>query len=86
MNYLELAQTIVTQAATDSVEVEAYLAVGSETTIQVRSGEVEKLSYAGSKGLGIRVIKAGQMGYAYTSDFSESSIAKTVATALTLLK
>lgn len=84
MNYQELAQRIVQQAAGDGVEAEAYIAVGSETNIQVRGGEVEKLSYAGSKGLGVRVIKAGQMGYAYTSDFSDSSIAKTVDMALTL--
>ncbi|MCB0121510.1 MAG: TldD/PmbA family protein [Caldilineaceae bacterium] len=84
MNYTELAQRVVNQATNDGVEVEAYIAVGSETNIQVRGGAVEKFSYAGSKGLGVRVIKAGQMGYAYTSDFSDESIAKTIATALTL--
>ena len=67
MNYTELAQRVVNQATNDGVEVEAYIAVGSETNIQVRGGAVEKFSYAGSKGLGVRVIKAGQMGYAYTS-------------------
>jgi PmbA protein len=84
MNYMDLAQRVVQQATADGVEVEAYLAVGSETNIQIRSGQVEKLAYAGSKGLGIRVIKAGQMGYAYTSDFSDASIAKTIEMALTL--
>ncbi|MCB0081023.1 MAG: TldD/PmbA family protein, partial [Caldilineaceae bacterium] len=77
-------QRVVDQGATDGVEVEAYIAVGSETNIQVRDGNVEKMSYAGSKGLGVRVIKDGRMGYAYTSDFSDASLEKTTATALTL--
>lgn len=84
MNYLNLAQSVVDQAARDGVEAEAYIAVGSETNIQVRDGNVEKLSYAGSKGLGVRVIKAGQMGYAFTSDFSDESVKKTVEMAVTL--
>lgn len=88
MNYMELAQSIANGAVEDGtqggVEVEAYIAVGNETTIQVRSGEVEKLSYAGSKGLGVRVIRCGQMGYAYTSDFSDASISRTVERALAL--
>lgn len=84
MNYMELAHTVVNQAAGDGLEAEAYIAVGNETNIQVRNGEVEKLSYAGSKGLGVRVIRNGQMGYAYTSDFSDASIARTVERALTL--
>jgi PmbA protein len=84
MNYMEIAKSVVQESATGGVEVEAYIAVGSETNIQVRNGVVEKLSYAGSKGLGVRVIRNGQMGYAYTSDFSDASRAKTIATALTL--
>ncbi len=84
MNYMEIAKSVVKQAAADGVEVEAYIAIGSETNIQVRSGNVEKLSYAGSKGLGVRVIRNGQMGYAYTSDFSDTSRAKTIEMALTL--
>lgn len=84
MNYMELAKRVVKQATTDDLEVEAYIAVGSETNIQVRNGEVEKLSYAGSKGLGVRVIRNGQMGYAYTSDFADESLSKTIEMAITL--
>ena len=32
--------------------------------------KVEKLSQSGSKGLGVRVIDGGRVGYAYTSDGS----------------
>lgn len=84
MNYMQIAHEVVQQASASGAEAEAYLAVGSETNIQVRNGAVEKLSYAGSKGLGVRVIRQGKMGYAYTSDFSPQSLAKTTAMALTL--
>ena len=42
------------------------------------------MSRAGSKGLGIRVLKNGQMGYAYTSDFSSDSVHKSTEAALAL--
>ncbi len=70
MDYLQIAQDVVNQAQASGAEAEAYLSLGQQTNIRVDRGEVEKLSQAGSKGLGVRVIKDGQMGYAYTSDFS----------------
>ncbi len=84
MDYLQIAHDVVKAAGASGVEAEAYIAVGNETQIQVRQGEVEKLSYAGSKGLGVRVICEGKMGYAHTSDFSPASLTKTVEAALTL--
>ncbi len=84
MNYLQIAQDVVKQAPGSDTEIEAYISLGQQSNIQVDRGEVEKLSQAGSKGLGVRVIKNGRMGYAYTSDFSPDSVAKTVDAALTL--
>ena len=84
MDYLQIAQNVIDQAGTAGAEAEAYIAVGSQTNLQVQRGEVEKLSRAGSKGLGIRVIRKRRMGYAYTSDFSAESVQRTMAAALTL--
>ncbi|MEZ4728001.1 MAG: TldD/PmbA family protein [Caldilineaceae bacterium] len=84
MDYLQIAQDVVNAASASGADAEAYIAVGTETQIQVRQGEVEKLSYAGSKGLGVRVIRDGKMGYAHTSDFTPASLTKTVEAALTL--
>jgi PmbA protein len=84
MDYMQIAHDVVKKASASGVQAEAYIAIGSETNIQVRQGEVEKLSFAGSKGLGVRVISEGKMGYAYTSDFSPSSLSKTVEAALAL--
>ena len=84
MMYKKIAENVISQATKEGFEAEAYINVGSQTQVQVDRGEVEKLSYAGSKGIGIRVIQDGKMGYAYTSDFSPESITKTTADAMTL--
>ncbi len=84
MDYLEFARDVVSQAVERGVEAEAYISVGQNTSVNVDRGDVEKLSQAGSKGLGVRVIRDGRMGYAYTSDFGTSSIGKTIDAAVTL--
>lgn len=84
MDYLEIAHNAVKRAVAAGYEAEAYIATGQHTEIQVDKGVVEKLSYAGSKGIGMRVLQGGRMGYAYTSDFSPDSINRTVDEAITL--
>lgn len=84
MDYLQLARDVVERAKAAGAEADAYISIGKQTNIQVGRGEVEKLSQAGSKGLGVRVIKEGKMGYAYTSDFTPESVARTTEAALTL--
>jgi PmbA protein len=84
MNYLEVAQSVVEHASRYGVAAEAYIHVGKETNLQVARGAVEKLSHAGSKGLGVRVIKDGRLGYAYTSDFSPANIRRTTMNAMAL--
>jgi len=84
MNYADIARSVLEQVQTAGVEAEAYIETGSQTSILVDREQVEKLSRAGSKGLGVRVIRDGQMGYAFTSDFSPESVAKTTEAAITL--
>jgi PmbA protein len=84
MNYTNIAETVIEQVKANEVDAEVYILSGKNTTIQVARGEVEKLSYAGSKGMGIRVINNGKMGYAYTSDFSPESARRATQNALAL--
>lgn len=84
MDYLKLAQTVAAAAAAGSYDAEAYLSIGTSTQVGVDRQAVEQLSYSGSKGLGVRVLRDGQMGYAYTSDFSDDSVRATVAAAQAL--
>ncbi|MBX3061414.1 MAG: TldD/PmbA family protein [Anaerolineae bacterium] len=86
VNYLELAQRVSTAAAANGVEAEAIITHDTSTIIAVNKGEVDQLSQSSSRGLGVRVIDGGRTGYAYTSDFSDSSIEQTWRTALDLAK
>ncbi|MDZ4767070.1 MAG: TldD/PmbA family protein [Chloroflexota bacterium] len=81
--YLALARSIVARATASQagLEVEALIMSGSETEILVQSGAVEKLSQSGSRGLGVRAIlrdaDGGRVGYAYTSNLSDTSVDET---------
>jgi PmbA protein len=75
MDYLELAKGIAGRGAGAGPEIEAYIQLSTETQIKVSQGKVEQLSQATSRGLGVRVIDEGRMGYAYTSDFEQADAA-----------
>jgi len=79
MDYLELVKGIAQRGQAAGVEAEAYIEIGAETQIKVSQGNVQQLSQAGSKGLGIRVIQDGRTGYAYTSDFNDIDATWTAA-------
>jgi PmbA protein len=85
-DYLQLAQDIVRRIAARGVEAEAFLVDSRETLIRVERGLVEQLSQSGSRGLGVRVIAGGRVGYAYTSDFSTDSIEETQQAAVELAR
>lgn len=61
--------------------VEAYGIDETDTTVRVDEGEVESLSSARTRGVGIRVIDDGRVGYAYTADLGEAALAETLGEA-----
>lgn len=67
-------------------QAEVFLETSRQSSVRVREGEIEDLSQATSKGLGLRVIGGGRLGFAYTSDFDPSTIDGFVARALALAK
>ncbi len=84
MDYMQLVKDVAAKAAANGAEAEAYLEEQSQTEIKVDRGEVEQLSQSGSLGLGVRVIKNGQTGYAYTSDLSDEGVGATIKAAVEL--
>lgn len=84
MDYLELAKEVVKRASATGVEAEAFITHDIETSIKVSKGEVEQLSQASARGMGVRVIDGGRTGYAYTSDFSDEGVEGTWRAALDL--
>lgn len=65
-------------------QADAYVACGRKTTIKVRSGEVEELTQAGSKAMGIRVLVDGKGAVLYTSDFDPKAIRRLAKQAVSL--
>ncbi|MEA2550292.1 MAG: PmbA protein [Actinomycetota bacterium] len=61
--------------------VEAYAQEARETEASALRGEVEGLSFSHTKGLGVRVIRDGRMGYAWASDPTEGEVKAAVAQA-----
>jgi PmbA protein len=60
------------------------ISLSRSTMIRVNAGEVLEMSAADAKGVGIRILKAGSMGYAYSTDFRPSSLEVTLQEAVAL--
>jgi PmbA protein len=80
MDLLELAKSVVAQAAAGE-QVEAYASRSNDTEIRVYEGDIEHLQSAQSAGVGIRVIRDGRTGFAYTAALDPKSVADTLAEA-----
>ena len=61
--------------------VEAYAELTTETSVTAFQGEVERLTSASSSGVGVRVVKDGRLGYAYTADLSDAGLRECLAEA-----
>jgi PmbA protein len=70
----EKVLSLVLRAGADGAEV--LVRDGRELSVKVRLGEPELVKEAGSRGLGLRVIKDHRAAVTYTSDFSDEGLAK----------
>jgi len=60
---------------------EVFLRDGQSTSIELRDGEVENVITRGERGIGLRVLRAGHVGFAYSSDLSPDGIEECVTSA-----
>jgi PmbA protein len=67
--------------ARDGEQVEAFVARGRDTEVQVFEGEVESLSSAESAGIGIRVVNGPRQGFAYAGSLDPEVVEETLAEA-----
>lgn len=82
-----LAERVVERAKRRGArQADAFAEVSRESSVRVRDGEVEELSQATGKGIGLRVVAAGRLGFAYTSDLSGGALETLVDRALALAK
>lgn len=63
--------------------LEAYGIDETQTTVRAYGGDVETLSSARTRGVGVRVLREGRFGYAYSADLSEPALAETLEQART---
>ncbi|MBC8133585.1 MAG: TldD/PmbA family protein [Deltaproteobacteria bacterium] len=71
--YAEQMLSLALKAGADGAEV--LVRDGRELEVKVRLGEPELVKEAGSRGLGLRIIKDHRAALTYTSDFSEAALA-----------
>ena len=63
-----------------------YLETSRLSAVRVRDGELEDLTQATGKGLGLRVFAAGGLGFSYTSEFDAAGVDAFVSRAIALAK
>jgi len=80
-----LCEQLVERArAAGAGEAEALAQRSRDASVSVVNGEIEQLSEAASKGVGLRVIRDGRLGFASTTDFSPEALDRLVRRALEL--
>jgi PmbA protein len=67
--------------ASGASEAEAWAEQGTSRRIRVYEGEVESLSDAGGRGVGVRAFSDGRSGYAYGTDLSGPAVTETAEAA-----
>src|SRR5258708_10334118 len=73
MKLLEVCEQLVKHARkAGAAEAEAYAERTRDSSARVRDGEGEELPQASSKGVGLRVIGGGRLGFAYGTEFSQA--------------
>ena len=60
---------------------EVYLRDGQSTSVEVRDGAIENAITRGERGIGVRVLRGGHVGFAYSSDLSPDGIEDCVGAA-----
>ena len=60
---------------------EVFLRDGQSTSVDVRDGEVENAITRGELGIGVRVLRGGHVGFAFSSDLSPDGIEECVTAA-----
>lgn len=79
MDHRNLAEDLLRAARGEGAsDADVVIAQGTDFSVTVRNGEVEKLTDAGSKALGLRVFVGRRTANSYTSDFSKPALAALV--------
>ena len=78
MSDLRALARVAVDAATDGEQVEAFAEEERHTEVSALRGEVEGMTFAESRGVGVRVIRDDRLGYAWAADPSEGEVREAV--------
>ncbi|MFO7978250.1 MAG: DNA gyrase modulator, partial [Bacteroidales bacterium] len=79
MNYKDLTDQLVKKSlklGADAAEV--YLQTSRNLSINVHNQDLETIQEAASKGVGLRVIVDGKIGFSHTNDLSDRALEDTM--------
>lgn len=84
---IELGTKVMERALKQGADVaEVGISEGAHLSVKVRMGEPELVEEAGSKSLGLRVMRGQQVAVTHTSDFTEAGLSRFIDDALELAK
>lgn len=72
--YTKEFNTIFAYAKDITDETEILLSAGNSFSVRINEQNVESFNYADSKGIGVRIVKDGKVGYAYTEKFDDDTL------------
>ena len=71
-------ETVMNYAAGKVDDIEVTLSSGKSFSVMINAQNIESFKYADAKGIGIRVLKDGKVGYSYTEKFDEDTFKKVI--------
>lgn len=75
LNFQEIAEKVVHKTQQMGADMsEAFIINSKDLSIEVREQKVDTMKLAEERGAGVRVIKDDRVGFAYTSDLSDSAL------------
>jgi len=83
---LEVAKSVLERGRRLHAELEVYVSYGRTLEIRTFGGELEAVVRAEPRGVGIRALAGGRMGYAFTADLSSLGLDRAIAEAGEVLK
>src|SRR5688572_16914742 len=74
MKVTEAKSWLLAEAAKRGVDLEVLATNQSSLTIQAQNGATSDVNMSTNRGIGLRVITAGRVGYAFTEELTEEAL------------
>jgi PmbA protein len=75
---IQIGSWAVEHARAIGVEAESFLLHSEDLTVEVIDGQVETLKESEEMGLGVRVLQHNKLGFAFTTDLSQSAVKEAI--------